>query len=165
MSFSKTNRTIHKWASILIALPILLTIATGTLLLLKKEISYIQPASMKGIERIPTISFNEVLNQAQTVEQANISTWQDIDRLDVRPNKGIIKIRSKNQWEIQIDSSNAEILQVAYRRSDFIETLHDATFFQDKANLWLMLPSAIILLLLWLTGLYLFIYPYFRKRD
>ncbi|WP_068545459.1 PepSY-associated TM helix domain-containing protein [Thalassotalea crassostreae] len=165
MSFSKTNRTIHKWASIVIALPLLLTIITGALLLLKKEITYIQPQSMKGIAQTPTISFDEILKQASSIEQANISTWQDVNRLDVRPSKGIIKVRSENQWEIQLDAKTAEILQVAYRRSDFIETLHDGTFFQDKANLWLMLPAAIILLFLWLTGLYLFIYPYFRKRK
>ncbi|MDG1750228.1 MAG: PepSY-associated TM helix domain-containing protein [Thalassotalea sp.] len=164
MSFIRTNRKIHKWGSIIAALPLLIVIISGILLLIRKEFAYLQPATMKGIEKVPTISFEQIINQAKSVEQAQVTSWQDIDRLDVRPNKGVIKIRTNSQWEIQLDSKTAEILQVAYRRSDFIESLHDGTFFQDKANLWLMLPSAIILLALLITGLFMFFYPYYKRR-
>ena len=109
-------------------------------------------------------SQKQIIKQVKTVEQAQINSWQDIDRLDVRPSKGVIKVRAHNQWEIQLDSKTAEILQVAYRRSDFIESLHDGTFFHDNANLWLMLPTAIVLLTLFITGLFLFFYPYYKRR-
>jgi hypothetical protein len=29
-----------------------------------------------------------------------IETWSDVDRLDVRPGKGMLKVRAKNRWEI-----------------------------------------------------------------
>lgn len=165
MVFIRTNRKIHKWGSIIIALPLLIVIISGILLLIRKEFAYLQPETQRGLAKVPSISFEQVLIQAKTVKQAQINSWQDIDRLDVRPSKGIIKIKSNNQWEIQLDSKTSEILQVAYRRSDFIESLHDGTYFQDKANLWLMLPSAIILLLLAITGLVLFFYPYYKRRK
>jgi uncharacterized iron-regulated membrane protein len=164
MSFIRTNRKIHKWGSIIAALPLLIVIISGILLLIRKEFSYLQPQTKLGIEKTPSISFEQMINQAKSVEQAKVNSWDDIDRLDVRPNKGVIKIRTNSQWEIQLDSKTAEILQVAYRRSDFIESLHDGTFFQDKANLWLMLPSAVILLALLITGLFMFFYPYYKRR-
>lgn len=164
MSFIRTNRKIHKWGSIIVALPLLIVIISGILLLVRKEFAYLQPETKKGLEKVPVISFEQIINQAKSVEQAQVNSWQDIDRLDVRPNKGVIKIRTNSQWEIQLDSTSAEILQVAYRRSDFIESLHDGTFFHDKANLWLMLPSALILLALLITGLFLFFYPYYKRR-
>lgn len=163
MKFSHLNRTIHKWSSLLIALPLLVVIVSGILLLVRKEFSALQPPTQKGISLEPSVSFEQILSSVKQVPEANVLSWQDIDRLDVRPSKGIIKVRAKNSWEVQLDSKTSHVLQVAYRRSDFIESLHDGTFFQDSANLWLMLPSAIILLLLWLTGLYLFFLPYIRR--
>ncbi|WP_286262790.1 PepSY-associated TM helix domain-containing protein [Thalassotalea atypica] len=163
MKFSSFNRTTHKWASIIIALPLLLVIITGILLLVRKEFAALQPPSQKGIATIPSIGFEQILSAAKSVKEAEVHSWEDVDRLDVRPSKGIIKIRANNSWEIQIDGQNAQVLQVAYRRSEWIESLHDATYFQDSANLWLMLPVGIALLLLWLTGLYLFCVPYVKK--
>lgn len=165
MGIYKTNRTLHKWASIIIALPLLLVLCTGLLLLVKKEFSIIQPPTMKGEEQIPSLSFEQILAVSKTVKQSEISSWNDINRLDVRPSKGIIKIRSHNRIEIQIDARSGNILHVAKRNSDFIESLHDGTFFQKKANLWLMLPTAIITLFLSVTGLILFFYPYIKRAK
>ncbi len=164
MSFARTNRKIHKWGSIIVALPLLIVVISGILLLVRKEFSYLQPPTQQGTIAAPEISFNKILSQAQSVSQAQIDSWQDIDRLDIRPSKGVIKIRANNQWEIQLDSYDGTILQVAYRRSDFIESLHDGSFFHKKANLWLMLPSALVLLILLITGVYLFLLPYIRRR-
>jgi len=168
MSFRKVNRSTHKWASIIVAIPVLIIIVTGILLLIKKEFSYLQPASQSGVSNVPSISFDVILQQAKSVEEAQVDSWDSIDRLDVRPSKGIIKIRTNSQWEIQLDSETAEILHVAYRRSDTIEQIHDGTYWQKNANLWLSLPVAITLLLISLTGLFLFFYPYykrFQKRE
>ena len=165
MSFKKTNRTIHKWASIIIAIPLLISFVTGVLLLVKKEFSVIQPPTMKGQASVPTINFDNILIAAKSVEQAQIVTWEDVDRLDVRPGKGLIKIRSNNSIEIQIDAVSGDILHVAKRNSDFIESIHDGTFFEKNANLWLMLPTAIIAIVLLITGVILFFLPYMRNNK
>ena len=133
------------------------------LLLLKKEISWVQPPTIRGESRIPTLNFDQLLDVARTVPEAAITDWEQIKRIDVRPSKGIAKIQTQDQWEIQIDSHSGKILQVAYRRSDTIEALHDGTFFHDKAKLWIFLPAAVILLTLWITGIYLFLLPYMSK--
>ncbi len=165
IKWNRLNRKIHYWGAIICALPILVVLISGILLLVKKEFSWIQPATVKTESRQTNVSFEQILAVAKTIEKANISGWDDIIRLDVRPSKGVIKVQAENQWEIQLDYKTAEILQVAYRRSDFIETLHDGSFFHDYAKLGLFLPAAIILLVLWITGIYLFLLPYLARNK
>lgn len=165
IKWNMLNRKIHYWGSAIIAIPVLIIIVTGILLLLKKDIDWIQPSSEKGVGKIPTISFTEIVNIASTVEEAGVQNWSDINRLDVRPRKGIIKIRTRDSWEIQIDHQTGAILKTAYRRSDLIESIHDGSFFHDYAKLGLFLPSSIILLILWVTGMYLFAIPLLKKKQ
>jgi len=105
------------------------------------------------------------VEKVKLVPEAEIESWKDIDRLDVRPSKGMMKVRAANGWEIQLDSKSGEVLQVAYRRTDLIESLHDGSFFNDHSKLWFFLPTALILLGLWLTGIYLFLLPSITRRK
>ncbi len=134
------------------------------LLLLKKQIHWIQPKTLEGRGEIPELVPSQILEIAKTVPEAQIKSWENIDRLDVRPSEGIIKIKAKNNWEIQIDHQTGEILQIAFRRSDVIENIHDGSIFHKKAKPWLFLSIAVGLLLLWITGIYLFIFMHQAKR-
>ena len=148
-----------------IALPFIVVLVSGVLLQLKKKVDWIQPPTQRGSQHAPSISFPQVLETAMTVPQAEIHGWEDIDRLDVRPERGVLKVRAKNRWEIQIDAHSGEVLQVAYRRSDLLETIHDGSFFLSDAKLWVFLPAALVLIGLWGTGLYLFAVPHLIKRE
>lgn len=165
MKAAKLYRLLHRWGSISIALPISIVIVTGIILQLKKEVAWIQPATQSGSSQELLVSFDTILETAKTVPEAAITSWDDIDRLDVRPEKGIVKVRAKNRWEVQIDTETGDIVQVAYRRSDLIESIHDGSFFHDRIKLWLFLPAGLILLGLWGTGLYLFLLPHMNKRK
>ena len=158
------TRKLHRWGAILTCIPMLLVIGTGLLLQLKKQIEWVQPPTESGVSSTPQIDFDEILAAARAVEQADIDGWDDIDRLDVRPGKGVVKVRAKSRWEIQIDTENGEVLTTKYRRSDLIESLHDGSFFSDQAKLWLFFPNGLVLLGLWVTGLYLWGLPVFQKR-
>jgi len=153
----KLFRQLHYWGALTCAIPLLIVIATGVLLLLKKDIAWIQPPTVKAEQGAPTLTFEQILTAVNTVPEANVATWKDIDRLDVRPNKGVIKARLKNNWEVQLNPKTGEVTSVSYRRSDIIESIHDGTFFHKQVKLGLFLPAAIILLVLWITGIYLFI--------
>jgi uncharacterized iron-regulated membrane protein len=165
INWKRLNRKIHYWGAIICALPILIVLISGILLLLKKDFEWIQPSTVATESRESNLNFNDILSIVKTVEQVNITSWQDIDRLDVRQRKGVIKVRTTNQWEIQLDYATGEILKVANRRSDFIESLHDGTFFHDTAKLGIFLPAALILTLLWITGIYLFLLPYLARKK
>jgi hypothetical protein len=134
------------------------------LLLVKKQVSWIQPPTKRGQSEIPSLDFAQVLEIARTVPEAEIRSWEDIDRLDVRPGRGIIKIRSENNWEIQIDHASGEILNTAYRRSDIIESIHDGSIFHPLAKPWLFLLFAFGFLVLWITGVYLFVIAHQRNK-
>lgn len=59
-----------------------------------------------------------------------------INRMDIRPEKGIIKFSFENSYlGLQIDGANGEILSTETRRSDFIEQIHDGSIV-DKAIGW-----------------------------
>lgn len=164
----RLSRQFHLWLALVIFIPVVIVIGSGLLLQVKKQFDWIQPPSQKGVAVVPTLSFAQILQASQTVPEAKVASWQDIDRLDVRPSKGIIKVVSTTDWEIQLDSSNAEVLQVSYRRSDTIEAIHDGSWFFDAAKLWLFLPVAIMLLVIWMTGgvmLYTTLKSKYRKRH
>ncbi|TWU03079.1 hypothetical protein CA54_61630 [Symmachiella macrocystis] len=163
MKLSKLNRDFHRWGSILIALPVAVIIATGVILQLKKESAWIQPPTRQGSSNELSLSFDQILTATQGVPEAEVESWDDIDRLDVRPRKGMLKVRCKNGWEVQLDAKSGIALQVAYRRSDLIESIHDGSFFHDSFKLWVFLPTALVLGTLWGTGLYLFFLPYYAK--
>lgn len=160
-------RQIHHWGSIIIAIPLIIMIGAGILLMVKKEFEWIQPSTIKGVERnsVPSQPFQTLFDAAKSVPEAGIKDWSDLDRFDVKPGKGIVKFVSDSNWEVQIDSHTAEILQVAYRRSDIIEAIHDGSYFADWMKLGLFLPAGIVLLILWITGIYLFFLPHVKKAQ
>ena len=108
---------------------------------------------------------NSYLESAKTVAEAEIISWDNIDRIDIRPDKGIAKIRSKNNWEIQLDLETSEIYSVNYRRSDIIESIHDGSFFTDYIKFGVFFPTGILMIVLSFTGIYMFIIPILRKRK
>jgi uncharacterized iron-regulated membrane protein len=164
MKFNILNRKIHYWASIVVALPILVIISTGILLQLKKDFTWVQPAEQRGTGKEPEINLSQVLEICRGVPDAQVQSWADINRIDVRPSRGMLKVWAKNNWEVQIDARSGEVLQVAYRRSDIIESIHDGSWFHDTAKIWIFLPAGIILLGLWLTGMWLFFLPIVIRR-
>ena len=166
MNWRKINAGIHYWGSAIIVIPLIIVLMSGLLLQVKKEFTWIQPKTMKTKYRDLTLDFKQILAVSKTVEEAKIQSWKDVKLLDVRPGKGITKVRAKNNWEIQIDNQSAEILAVNFRRSDIIEAIHDGSWFHEYAKLGLFLPSAVILLLMMITGIYLFfkILPNKRKQ-
>lgn len=164
MKFVKLNRTIHNWLSIFIAMPLLLVIVSGMFLLLKKDVDWIQPPSVRGESAdTPQVSHAEMLAAVTSVEQAKGLKWADFARIDYKTDRGMVKFVTADDWEIQLDTTNADILSVKVRRSDFFEKLHDGTYFGDWMKYYILIPSAICLFTLWITGIYMFIYPYFKK--
>lgn len=164
-SFNFWTRKLHRWGALFCCIPLLLVIVTGLLLQVKKQVPWVQPATQNAGHSNLAISWDLILEAAQSDTQAEIKGWGDIDRLDVRPGKGIIKIRANNNWELQMDLQDARILSSKYRRSDFIESLHDGSFFGEASKLVIFLLNGFVLLGLWMTGLWLWWLPIKVKRQ
>ncbi|MEM9702087.1 MAG: PepSY domain-containing protein [Planctomycetota bacterium] len=164
MKVSRFSRSAHRWGAVLFAAPVLVVVLSGLLLQLKKQSDWVQPPTVKGAGDVPTLSFEQIRAATASVPEAEVASWDDIDRLDVRPSKGMLKVRCKNRVEVQLDAESAEVLQVAVRRSDVIEAIHDGSWFHDAAKLWVFLPSGIVLAGLWVTGIVLYVKPLFTRR-
>ena len=162
---NKWTRKLHRWGALLTFIPLLLVIVTGLLLQVKKEVPWVQPPTRKGSVKEPRVAWETVLSVCQQEPQAGIESWEDISRLDIQPGKGIIKVQTAKHWELQLDLADGKLLSSNYRRSDWIEQLHDGSFFGDWAKLWLFLPTGLVLLGLWLTGAYLWYLPFYAKRK
>jgi len=158
------NRKVHRWGAVLIALPLLVVIVTGLMLQVKKQFTWVQPETKKGSGKAPKVSMDDLLATLKGVPEAEVTAWSDVDRVDVRPKDGIYKVTCKNSHEVQVDFTTGEVLQVEYRRSDLIESFHDGSVFGDGVKLYVFLPAAVVLLVLWVTGLILFVHPWWVKR-
>ena len=165
MNLKRTLRQVHYWLSLGVFLPASIIFIAGVMLMLKKEVSWIQPPTSKGVvsEQLPQISFEAMLNASRLHPEVQINEWSDIDRIDVRVGKGVAKIRANSGWEVQVDTNTGEVLNVAYRRSDIIEQIHDGSFFSEGVKLFVFLPTGILLIIMWGTGVYLFLLPRVRK--
>jgi uncharacterized iron-regulated membrane protein len=163
--FNILNRKIHYWASVIVALPLLVMIASGLLLQAKKQWTWVQPPEQRGTGSTPTLDLEGILASVKQVPGMNVTSWDDVNRLDVRLRRGMVKVWLNNGYEVQVDLGTGRVLQTAYRRSDLIESIHDGSFFGgDWTKLGLFLPAGLVLLLLWLSGLWMWWVPFIAKR-
>jgi len=148
------NRMVHRWVATIIAIPMLLIILTGIFLQVRKPIDWIQPPTLKGSEKYsPTLALEQVLTKAKSVPEMQVNGWSDIKLLDMRPKKGIVKVRNHAGLETQVDVSSGDILLTSQRRNDFVVKMHD--FSAWHARLWLGVPVRLAFLALFVTGVYL----------
>jgi uncharacterized iron-regulated membrane protein len=164
MRLPALGRKVHSWVAVITALPVLVILASGVLLHFKKQAAWIQPPEIRGSATTPTITMEQILEACRSVPEAGIREWSDIRRVDLRPGKGMLKVTGRGNLEIQIDAATGDVLLSAYRRSDILEQLHDGSWFHDAVKSWIFLPAGVLLLVLWVTGIYLFLLPYLARR-
>ena len=113
----------------------------------------------------PIISHDALLAAATSIPQTAGLKWSEFDRIDYKVDRGMVKFMTSDGWEVQVDTTNGSVLSVAERKSDFFEKLHDGSYFGDAVKYYVILPTGIFLFLLWITGLYMFVYPYVKRAS
>jgi hypothetical protein len=165
VSFNVLNRKIHYWASFIVAVPVLVIIGTGLLLQLKKQWTWVQPAEHRGTGTAPAIGLADILESVKKAPGMGVAGWDDVNRMDVRIDRGLVKVWLRNGYEVQVDLGTGAVLQTEYRRSDIIESIHDGSFFAgDWTKLGIFLPAGITLFVLWLGGMWMWWVPFAAKR-
>jgi len=154
---------VHYWLSVFVALPLLLVVVTGLLLQFKKQLPWVQPPEQRAAQGEPVLGLGEILAIARGVPELEVAEWSDVYRLEYRPNRRMLKVVAASGWEAQLDATSGELLQVAYRRSDLIEALHDGSWFGGVVHYGVFVPAGVVLLVLVATGLYLFFLPIVRR--
>lgn len=157
-------RKLHRWISLLIAIPFFITVVTGILLATRGFNSWVQPSYPKLTSDLK-ISFEQVLQSARTIPEAQIAAWDDISQIDIRPSSGTIRVRSKNLWEIQIDGANGQVTGNGPRRFPLLIALHEGAYFGTWIRYGIFLPSAVGVFFLLISGLLIFFQPYLRAKK
>jgi hypothetical protein len=122
-------RKLHKWVAVPLLLFMFIIGTTGLLLGWKKQTALL-PKTEKGTstESSDWIKLDSLKFIAENYAKNTLKADNEIDRIDIRPQKGIAKIVfSKHFTELQLDISTGKIVSVATRKSDFIEKIHDGS--------------------------------------
>lgn len=127
--FTRLYRMLHRNVGIIFIGFFLLISISGFLLGLKDELG-LKPEtkSTNSINQSSWISIQSLDSIARTFASGELKIDSEIDRIDIRPDKGIAKILFKNNFqELQLDLESGEILSVEKRADNFIERLHDGS--------------------------------------
>lgn len=159
----------HKYFGLSLAIVLLISALTGVFLAWKKDVSWIQPPTQNGVSKelqdwMPISELAE-LAQAAFDEAHPQLQGNGLDRIDVRPSKGIAKVLfEEGWWEVQIDGSTGEVLSIAKRHSDWIEKLHDGSIVGDLFKLITMNGLGLGLIVLMITGMWLWYGPKLYRK-
>lgn len=158
-------RWLHRKVAIVLFVFFLIISVTGLLLGIKKNTGLLAP-TQKGSSRqlsdwLPIDSLHQ--NAAQYLAAISPDLSPDIDRIDIRPEKGVAKFTFKNHYHgLQLDGSTGKLLLHEIRRSDWIEDLHDGSLVDSligtrdepfKIGYTLMMGLSLFLLVI--TGVWL----------
>lgn len=160
----RKSRKLHKLLGTGLSIFLFISALTGIFLALKKEVPLLQPPTTKGISKdlrdwLPLDQIDSIARVA--LYAAHPQQHQNpVDRLDVRPSKGIVKVLfKKGYWEVQVDGTDGKIKSIAKRHSDWIEALHDGSIINDLFKLISMNVLGFGVIFLILTGMWLWYGP------
>ena len=153
----------HLWLGVITTGIVLILSISGILLNHKRPLGL-----MPDVPHEPTGAFESALTLAAlagaAAEAAPAAAAAGIDRMDVRPGDGIIKVRFDDDvvTEVTLDINNGEVLHVGERNDVFLEKLHSGEIFGDN---WILLSdlAAVALVILVVTGYWLWLFP--RSRQ
>ncbi len=157
-------RVLHRFVGTGLAIFLVISAITGIFLSWKKDIALLQPPTQKGV----TKNLAEWKSMAELYElgkQAFYKKYPDqkgneVDRMDARPSKGVVKIIFENgYWEVQLDAKTGALKSIGRRHSDWIEALHDGSIIGKLFKLVSMNVLGLGLLFLIVTGLWLWYGP------
>ena len=159
-------RQCHRWVSIIITIPFLITLVTGIILATRGFNTWVQPQYDPQTAAGLHISFEQILAAARSVPEADIQEWKDVSQIDIRPGPGNIRLRAKKtQWEIQIRGVTGEVTGKGIRRASFLVSLHEGAYFGPIVRYGIFLPSAVGVLFLLVSGVIIFVQPFIVKRK
>ncbi|MCK0132121.1 PepSY domain-containing protein [Flavobacteriaceae bacterium F08102] len=114
------------------------------------------------------LPLNTLLQQANQEMSGSNSR---LDRIDIRPDKGVVKFLFMNREEVQVDGATGTVLFRGMRRSDLIENIHDGSILDQyfKTNgiikLFYSTLMSISLLLFTITGFWLWYGPKRMRKS
>ncbi|WP_332735604.1 PepSY-associated TM helix domain-containing protein [Flavihumibacter sp.] len=135
----RQTRRIHRWTGIALFLFFIVIGITSVLLGWKKNSGgYLLAATSTGSQMNAAnwLSLDSLQRLAVTYRINKGHTASNIDRIDIRPDKGIAKVLFKDSYDaLQLDMATGQVLLEEKRRADFIEHLHDGSIVDELLGL------------------------------
>lgn len=175
VSASRVAFYAHLWLGVLFTVVLVVIAVSGILLNHKRALGL-----MPEVPRAPTQAFAAALpldrlarialdtatapgvRGASGVEGRGLA---GIDRMDVRPRDGYVKVRLRDRasTEVTVDLATGRVLHVGGRGDVFLERLHSGEALGDG---WVLLSDAgaLALLVTLLSGYWLWLAPKWRRR-
>ncbi len=160
-------RALHRWMGIPLGVFMIIMALTGLILGWKKNVDVLQPPTGAGqsTDMRAWLGLDKIANAAtRAMDVAGIDAG-GIDRMDVRPGDGVVKVQFKDgYWEVQVDATTGEVLSRSRRHADWIEKVHDGSIITDMFKLAYTNLTGIGLSVLALSGLWLWLGPKALRR-
>ena len=163
-------RRLHKWMGIPLILFFLLIGITSILLAWKKKAELLPPTLKTKVENGVWILPSEMVKIGEE-EMQRLGKDPEVDRIDIRPDKGIAKVTFKTHFtEVQVDGYSGEVLSISTRHSDWIEKVHDGSILDfytsgdEGAKLTYSTLTALGLIFLAISGFYMWYFPKVIRR-
>jgi uncharacterized iron-regulated membrane protein len=155
----------HLWIGVIFTVVLLVISVTGILLNHKRGLGL-----MPEVDHVPSGEFSAALTLDDLARRAlrevgDSSTPElAIDRMDVRPRDGLVKVRLRNasSTEVTLDLVTGRVLATDARGDVFLEKLHSGEIFGSNGIL-LSDAGAIALVILLITGYWLWLRPRWRR--
>jgi hypothetical protein len=163
-------RKVHRVTGALLFAFFFIVAGTGLLLGWKKQTGLLPP-SQKGVSANPRdwLPVDSLRTRANDYLRDSIGKdlSQDIDRIDIRPDKGMVKfVYQHHYWGLQLDCTTGAVLQVDRRNADLMEQIHDGSLLDlgmntgsDLFKLFYTSVMGLALLLFTITGFWLWYGP------
>jgi len=155
----------HLWLGVLFTVVLLSLSITGVLLNHKRGLGLMpdvdNPAPQVLGASLPLAALADRAREAAGLDEATAP----IDRMDVRPGDGYVKVRFDDPaWtEVTVDLATGRALHVGARSDVFMEQLHSGELLGKK---WVYLTdaAAVALTVLLISGYWLWLAPRWRRR-
>jgi len=158
-------RRLHRWIGIPLILFFFIIGITSILLAWKKKVELLPPTLKTEIDNGTWILPSEMVKIGEE-EMRKIGRDTEVDRIDIRPDKGVAKVTFKTHFtEVQLDGLSGKVLSIETRHSDWIEKVHDGSILDfylggdEATKLTYSTLTALGLILMSLSGFYLWYYP------
>ena len=155
----------HLWVGVVFTVALLSISITGILLNHKRALGL-----MPDVKNTSTSLFTNALPLAELAIRARAAAGPvigntEVDRMDVRPDKGLVKVRFTDpaSTEVTLDVFSGKSLHVGRRGDVFLEKLHSGETFGSNGIL-ISDAAAIALTILLLSGYWLWLVPRWRNR-
>ena len=167
---SRASFYAHLWLGVIFTAALVVISLTGILLNHKRALGLMPDVSHESAApfsaSLSLDSLAAIALRAAAPTHGASGELRSIDRMDVRPRNGYVKVRLRDasSTEVTIDLASGTVLHVGARGDVFIEKLHSGEIFGD---LWVTLSdaSAIALLVTLITGYWLWLAPKRRTRT